>query len=147
MKNYEKGLALTKFYCPPPTITKSGMHDLAIDDIVVQANYGTGTVRSVLDPTHTNGGSVNVRFDDAQVGIRTVTINSLSCDGQRCQFVKEYRRWTKTRWPKTEVETSARRFDWGKCSKCGKMGSCNDPNDPGKRHTHSQCNGIFRLET
>ena len=57
---------------------------------VVQANYGTRTVKSgVLDPTNTKGGTMNVRLDDAQVGLRPVTINLLSCNGKRCQFLKE----------------------------------------------------------
>ena len=34
----EERQALSKYYCPPPTISKNGLHDLAIDDVVVQAN-------------------------------------------------------------------------------------------------------------
>ena len=46
-------------------------------------------------------------------------------------------------WPKTEEETKARRFDWGKCRKCPMMGSFNDPKDPSRRHKHANCGGYF----
>ena len=143
---WKKSLALTKFYCPPPTITKSGMHDLAKDDVVFQANYGTGTVKGILRPSSDKHARARVKFDDEQVGTRPVTINSLSCNGKQCQFVKEYK--LTPPWPKTEAEASVREFDWGKCSKCGTMGSYNDPENPGKRHQHSRkCTGYFGRQT
>ena len=144
--NLEKGLAQTKFYCAPPTITENGMHDLAINDVIVQANWGTGTVISVCKPCPSdNIARGRVKFDNEQFGFKQVTINSLSCNGQQCQFVKEYR--LTTSWPKTEEDASAREFDWGKCSKCGAMGSCNDPQNPNKKHQHSNCGGFFRHQT
>ena len=62
-------------------------------DVVVQANYGTGTVKSVMKPGKKNvatgkknAARANVEFKDKQVGLKYVNINSLSCNGQRCQF-------------------------------------------------------------
>jgi hypothetical protein len=72
--------------CPPPTITKDGMHDLVLDDVVVQANFGTGIVISVQKPVKNLGAKAVVIFEDKQIGSQCVTINSLSCKGQRCQF-------------------------------------------------------------
>ena len=82
----EERQALNKRYCPPPTITKDGMHDLALDDVVVQANYGTGIVMSVQKPCKNYLARAMVEFKDKQVGSKRVTINSLSCKGQQCQF-------------------------------------------------------------
>jgi len=48
LAHFEKALGLTKFYCPPPTITNDDeIHDLEKDDVVYEANFGTGTVISV----------------------------------------------------------------------------------------------------
>ena len=67
------------------------------------------------------------------------------CNGM---CIEHYRQSSQTKWPKTEVEASARRFDWGKCSKCSMMGSCNDPENPGKPHEHNgKCRGTFRRQT
>ena len=126
-------------------ITKEGMHSLAMGNTVVHGNYnGTGIVTAVRAPTSNsqNNGRSSVEFHDKQVGIKDVHITSLSCNGQRCQFVKEYGR-TRIHWPKKEEDAIAQGYNWGKCTRCDMMGSCNHPDDNKKRHRHNFDGGQY----
>ena len=54
------------------------MHDLALDDVVVQGNYGIGIVKSVRKPGKNHGAKALVVFEDKQIGSKVTDVWILS---------------------------------------------------------------------